>query len=91
MDDNSTRKRHLRVVLVPDPNSLISVEPLSLLLRSASREGICWSRTPVRPYLAVILGGAREPKPGLGATGKPSGVQGDELRSQGGRPEGDAK
>ena len=90
MEDNSTGKRHLKVVPAPDPNSSIWDDPLSMLPRSAPGEGICWSRTPVRPYLVIIQGGAREPTEESGATGKPSTLQDDEPGSQGERPGGDA-
>lgn len=77
MEDNSTSKRHLKIVPAPDPNSSMWDDPFSLLPRSSSGEGICWSRTPVRPYLAVIQGGDFAPEAEPSATDEPSTLQGN--------------
>lgn len=90
MADNSTSKRHLKVVPAPAPNSLISDDPFSLLPRRASGESICWSRTPVRPYLAVIQGGDFAPEAELSATGEPYMLQENTFHGPGEYLEGEA-
>ena len=90
MEDDSTGKRHLKVVPVPDPNSSMWDDPFSMLPRSAPGEGICWSRTPVRPYLAVIQGGDFAPEAEPSARGEPYMLQENKSHGPGEYPEGEA-
>ncbi len=89
MGNNPPDKRHLKLVPTPDPNSSICDDPLSMLPRSAPGEPICWSRTPVRPYLVVIQGGDSAPEAELSPTGEPHTLQENKSHGPGEYLEGE--
>lgn len=61
MANDLENKRELKLVPIPDPNSLPSADPLSILPRDESTGGIRWSCTPVRPYLVVLSTPSSDP------------------------------